>query len=343
MVAARAAALLALALLLGACTGSPAKDYSVMGALEQVPADIGAGEPLIIVSADVGALADRKALELPVPIEDDAAEERWMQELLGGGADSGGPYVPLPPNWHSVMAHEEMQEELGWSWLDVTSFVDAKTIERLGEDWGAFARYTVVTTAGDVTIPPSATTLDGGVARVGTAEQTLEDHSAARRRGAPRFVKVRNHDMVIGSNEWDVRARSDDEVSLADHDGLAAVAEVLDEVDVLTARLAREDLAMANSVAAHDALGVAEHVVDGRLILRIAHHFPDADPDEQLDELRTLWESLHRPGSSSPLGIEVVDSGTDGAVAWLTAHPSDDFDAGTIQGAMRWGFEEHLF
>lgn len=343
MVSTRVAALLALALALGACTGSPAPDYSVMGALEQVPADIGAGEPLIIVSADVGALADRKAVELPVPIEDDAAEERWLQELLGGGADSGGPYVPLPPNWKlAFMAHEEMQEELGWSWLDVTSFVDAKTIQRPAEDLRAFARYTVVTTAGDVTIPPSATTLDSGLAQVGTAEETLQDHSAARPQGGPRFMRVRNHDVAVGLNERDVRAWPDDGVSLADHDGLAAVAEVLDEVDALTARLTREDFALADSVAAHDALGVAEHVVDGRLTLRIAHHFPDADPDEQLDELRTLWESLHRPGDSSPLGIEVVDSGTDGAVAWLTAHPGDDHDTGAIQGAMDGGFDSHL-
>lgn len=103
MVSTRVAALLALARALGACTGSPAPDYSVMGARERVPADIGAGEPLIIVSPDVRTLADRKAVELPVPIEDDAAVERWMQELHGAGADSGGPYVPLPPNWHSVV------------------------------------------------------------------------------------------------------------------------------------------------------------------------------------------------------------------------------------------------
>lgn len=193
-----------------------------------------------------------------------------------------------------------------------------------------------------MTIPRSATTLDSGLAQVGTTEATLEDHSAARPRGAPRFMRVRNHDVAVGLNERDVRAWPDHGVSLADHDGLAAVAEVLDEVDALTARLTREDLALADSVAAHDALGVAEHVVDGRLTLRIAHHFPDADPDEQLDELHALWESLHPPGDSSPLGIEVVDSGTDGAVAWLTAHPGDDYDAGAIQDAMGWGFDPHL-
>lgn len=70
------ATLLGVALALGGCTDSSEEEYSVLGALEQVPADIGPGEPLIIVSADVGALADRKELELPVPIEDDAAVEQ---------------------------------------------------------------------------------------------------------------------------------------------------------------------------------------------------------------------------------------------------------------------------
>lgn len=211
-------------------------DYTVLGALAEVPADWG-DEQLLVSTADLAAVTELLGVE-PPSIGDEDATFAWASAVTGARRE-GETVVAAPPQvvgMQSLASIGEFDAELGWSVADVDAFVEA------GLPPGVM---TVI--AGEV---DSSTFDDADVEDLGDGLVTAgegEDHAAdlagrtaARPLGTPLRMAADDGKLVAtGVTErarWWLDGRQD---TLAEDADVAAAAEALDGVDVVSAVLQR--------------------------------------------------------------------------------------------------------
>lgn len=229
----------AVGLLAAACSGGggdtlgTGEGYSVLGALAELPAEVGEGE-VMVVTADLQAATEAAALERPDTPETLAVRD-WLLPLTGNPAtiEQLPVFVPLgevfnPPY---LGRHEEFVDELGWSVTEVDAFVEASAPPQM---------FAVVT--GDFADDaPSGQPGAEGVVTVGQGEDLatdLEDRTIARPLGGPLHQVRKEQRLAVTRSSGQARAwASGPEETLADHEALAAAAGALDEAGVYSAVL----------------------------------------------------------------------------------------------------------
>lgn len=225
-----------------ACTGGggdldSGDDYSVEGALGELPASVGTDD-LLVQTADVSAATELSGLERPTDLDPEAVSD-WILPLTGVRLSDSPPapvFVPVPAvvNPRELIRIEEFDDELGWSLLDVDSFVEQST---------APETFAVVTgDFEDDQLNPDLAQVSDDIVSAGDGddlEPNVDQSSAARPVGTPLRMS-QDGDRIVASastplvQEW---VAGGDE-TLADDETLASVAAVLDDADVVAAVLA---------------------------------------------------------------------------------------------------------
>lgn len=233
-------ALAAVSALTAACGGdgggglASGEDYSVLGALGELPASMADDGEVRIYTADLTAATEAAELERPTSVEGDALVD-WIGTLEGFGVEPGGGqvFVPMAPvfNVNHLRRHEGFAEELGWSLLDVDSVVEVRSGP------GSFA-----VVAGDFAdSAPAGDERTEGVRSVGSGEDlqvNVDDTSDARPSGVPLHQAREEGRIAVtttpaAAQDW----LAGQEETLADDEPLAAAARALDDADVLSAML----------------------------------------------------------------------------------------------------------
>lgn len=236
-------ALLAPLLLATACTGEPQTEslasgdgYSVLGALSEVP--VGAdGEQIMVTTGDLAEASRLSGLARPDDVADRDAVNDWIGPLLGSsGADRMHAPVMVPLgsllSQHAIADMAGVDEELGWSLLDVDAFVEVTA---------APDNFAVVLGEGiapDEDLPE----VTDGVVTAGEGEDHEADVGAvtpARPIGAPLRMAQSGTALAVSPTTSLVQAWASGGESLADDEALAAVAAAFDEVGVVSAVLAK--------------------------------------------------------------------------------------------------------
>lgn len=236
-------ALLAPLLLATACTGDPQTEslasgdgYSVLGALSEVP--VGAdGEQIMVTTGDLAEASRLSGLARPDDVADRDAVNDWIGPLLGSsGADRMHAPVMVPLgsllSQHAIADMAGVDEELGWSLLDVDAFVEVTA---------APDNFAVVLGEGiapDEDLPE----VTDGVVTAGEGEDHEADVGAvtpARPIGAPLRMAQSGTALAVSPTTSLVQAWASGGESLADDEALAAVAAAFDEVGVVSAVLAK--------------------------------------------------------------------------------------------------------
>ncbi len=313
-----ASGLLAVGSLVAGCSNGPdpldsGDAYSVYDALGELPSSVGE-EDGPVFTGDLARAGEIAGLEPPSELDDEAASD-WFLGLNGRsvGDDPARAFVPMPPTLTGA-SPTEMEEQVGWSVVDVDSFV---------------ATHDFLVASGEF----DDDTLDEGLAEVeGDIVTDVEgkDHeehpdqpTAFDYDGAPtRFA----HDdgRIAASSETDaVRGWLDDEESLADDDAYADVARALDDEEAYAAVL----LPMTGSEESYDLVGIGWSEDDDAPLVSTAFHFESEDAArDSVDELRERFDL-------EPVGdhLEVEDADTKGSSVVVTTRPEE----GSIDILMR--------
>lgn len=203
-------------------------DYSVAGALAEIPAEV-AVDQVHVVTSDVAAATVAGGLERPT---DAQGLPQWVQILAGRPTD-GKPspvFVPWASALHIDRAaqFDEIRTELGWSVLEVDAFVELTA-----------PPSNLLVVAGDVTVNSELPEVTEGVVTAGAGDELsidLEDRTPARPLGVP--VRMAQQDGRIVATPVTEHAEawlSGPDETLADHALLAPIADVLDDADVYSA------------------------------------------------------------------------------------------------------------
>lgn len=238
-------------------------DYSVAGALAELPASLDNGD-VEIMTSDLNAASETAGLERPDDAGDVDALIDWVNPLTGGPVGDQGDQVAYVPVAHvfnlprGVQGMGEFHDELGWSLVDADSFVEYSLPP---------ARFSVVSGPyDDETLSDDLIELDGGILTNNEGEdgeQDLEGRSAVDDLGRPVRL-ARDGDRIASSlqtptvEEW---IDGPDE-TLADDEDLVAVADILDEADVFSAYLVRRESGFSSSVLIRDLAQDRDEVVD---------------------------------------------------------------------------------
>jgi hypothetical protein len=217
-----------------------ASDYSVAGALAELPGQLGR-EDLQIVTGDLEQATEAAGLERPTDLTDADAMARWLgplqAQLIHSDAtdDDVAAFVPFPEVFGLPRDVEELDAVLGWSVLDAAWFVEHNAPP---------TRFSIVTGAfDDDTLAEDLIPTGDDVVSTGEGddlETALDGRSAVDNLGRP--VRLAYDDGRIASSlttplvrEW--LDGADD--TLADDPELRAVAEALDDGGVYAALLLR--------------------------------------------------------------------------------------------------------
>jgi hypothetical protein len=225
------------AMTVGACGGEAdrlgtGENYSVRGALAELPASVDDGE-MTIFSADLEAATRLSGLERPRSLDDGLLE--WVGQLTGGSTD-GAPapvFIPLAEvfNPAQLAEHDEFEAELGWSLLDSNAFVEEVSSPR------TFA--VVEGDFGQDPVNPELLSVADGVVSAGEGEDLAVDaerRTVARPLGAPLRLAQQGSRIAAGTSTDEVAEwGAGPEETLADDEALASVAAALDEADVVSA------------------------------------------------------------------------------------------------------------
>lgn len=286
-------------------------DYSVSGALTELPASLDSGG-FRISTADLNAASDAAGVERPDDPDDVDAVAQWLMPMTGGAVDDPSDqvaYVPLetttgvfvPRNLHGM---KEFREELGWSFADADSYVDySMPPTQLSVISGSFD---------DETLNADLIELEGGV----VTNSDDEDEAQSREDGRMdvdsfgRPVRMaQDGDRIVSSpqtpsvEEW----VAGPEETLADDEDLLAVAEALDDAEVFSAYLSRPEAGFSSAP-----------------LLRELTEERDVDMDEPSEQLPDeQLESLPpSPFDTVGIGWGVDDEGAVITIAYQ--HGSDD-------------------
>lgn len=288
----------------GACSGGSSNEwgageaFSITGALEQLPMIDGDG-PISFQTGDLVATTEAAGLERPTSLagEDLAG---WLGPLTGLPRPEGGyapSFVPIANlfNHTQIRGHEEFAEELGWSLVDVGAFVEfyepPRTFAVLAGDFD------------DVSPEPDDVDVDTGVYTFGEGEDftfNAATATVARPTGAPLHQGARGDLLAVAPmkpalEQW---VPGTETGTMADRQDLAAVAQILDEAEALSAILLT-DVELAGLTPA--TIGIGWAVADDAAVLTYAHHFASAEAAEAGADLLT-----ERFSSGETMGGEAV-------------------------------------
>lgn len=223
-----------------ACTGSgdtdSGDDYSVEGALAELPASVGSDAPLI-QTADLDAATELSGLERPTDLDPETVSD-WISPLVGVRMPDSPPapvFVPVPAvvNPRELIRIDEFDEELGWSLLDVDTFVEQSTPPET---------FAVVTGAFDSDqLNPDLAPASDAVVSAGEGddlEPDLDETLAARPLGVPlRMAQDEGRIAASPSTPFVEDWTAGPDETLADNESLASVAAALDDADAVAAVL----------------------------------------------------------------------------------------------------------
>ena len=224
-------------------------DYSVLGALSEIPAagvDSGASGVLMIQTGDLEEATELEGGTRPTGF-DTSALGQWLGPLTGvpGSGEQPKVFVPVAESLglQRLAQIEEFDSELGWSILDVDAFLEVSTPPH---------RFSVVT--GDIDgLSPDLMEVSDAVVKAGTGDEfefNAGETSAARPLGAPLFLSQRESTVALGATLAPVEQWvSGGSKTLADDSGLAGVAGALDGEDVVSAILLKTDATWSDQVA----------------------------------------------------------------------------------------------
>ena len=287
--------------------------FSVYDALGELPSSV-EEEDGPIFTGDLARAGEIAGLEPPSDPDDEAAGD-WVLGLNGRsvGDDPAQVFVPMPPTLTGG-SPTEMQEQVGWSVVDVDSFVATNDFLVASGEFD------------DDTLSEHLAEVDGEI----VTDIEGEDHeehpdqpTAFDYEGAPtRFA----HDdgRIAAASETDaVRGWLDDEESLADDDAYADVAQALDDEEPYAAVV----LPMTGDEESYDLVGIGWSEDDDAPLVTAAFHF-DSD-DAARDSVGALRERF----DLEPVGdhLEVEDADTKGSSVVVTTRPEE----GAIDVLMR--------
>lgn len=266
------------------------EDYSVLGALAEVPADAGT-DSMTITTGDLVSATEAADLDRPDNIDDTEAVIDWIGPLLGiaPGGEAAAVYVPMGPTLSqpiTTLRLAESEDETGWSLLDVDAFVEVVD---------GSSRYLVM--QGDF--------------EAGTEYSGFDRASGAYRDGK---VAVATEPKQVSA--WE----AEEGETLADHEALSSVAGALDEAGALSAFLApgraageAADPAVTPPPFAFAGIGWTQ---EGIVLI---YHFPSAeDAEESVEVFRTQF-------AETPVRerLRLTDAQSDGPVAMLSVMPAE--------------------
>lgn len=326
--------------------------YSVLGALAELPP--AEDDSFVVQTADLTAATELAGLERPEE-PDAAAVAGWMNPLTGLAIsveeDEWAPLFAPPPVVtfsQGPQQVEEFDELAGWSLVDVDSYVEYSTQPNA---------FTVLSGEFDEATLKHLPEAAEGVRTVGEGEDLRIDPtagSAVSTIGQPvRMAAEDGRLAVSGHTPLVERWLGDPEETLADHEGLAALAEALDEADVVSAMLSvggasslREGHPLTESRApdaetvldqlearldylpdqAFDAVGVGWTARDGEPVIVVAYHFGDeAAAEASVEPLEAVFTEGESLQTGRPLAelFEVEQIAADGPVVVATLHAAD--------------------
>lgn len=330
------------ALAAAGCTGEddsetdsrPGDDYSVAALLAEVPAAAG-DDTLMVRTADLVAAGELAGVERPDTLDADAVLA-WLGPLMGASVDdSPSPtvvHVPLAdtfrPNY--LREVEEYDAELGWSVLDVDVFVEQ-----------AAAPNTFLMAAGDLdeeSLADNLTEVGDDIVSAGDGEDMstdLEGRTVARPLGQPLRMALEGDRLAASPHtpyieDW----LAGPEESLADDEGLLAVAEALDAVDVVSAVLTPGGSGGSGLSEPFDAVGIGWGVEDGAALVSVAYHFASEESAASAaDELAELFAEGTSLSTGAPLSdlVTFQDAGVDGPVTTVSLTMAADTPPGVVE------------
>lgn len=327
-------AVLGASVLTGCSDDEPAlaNNWSVAAAVKQVPAST-AESRLWLVTADVTA-----ALEAGDIKRGGADDMDWLVALSGfDEQQSPAVFVPTGSGYGLDYAAngglDEVEEMVGWSFLDVDSFVESGLPPRtLTISAGDFDEDTL---SGDL-----VEVADGVVSTSDAADGTtdLANTNALSRIGAPVRLSEQDGLIAMSTSTELVQEWRDGEASLGSEDRVAALAEALDDQDVYAAVLSDpasaegvslgranpEQLEMLNKDApqqSFDAVGIGWSVDDGEPLVHVAYHFANArEAGQGAEALEGMWRDGISVRDMRPYAerFEVDEVDHDGPVVTIT-------------------------
>lgn len=362
------AAVLALTLAATACSGDDDDDdpgrsgpstafdeeFSVLGALAEVPDDAVGDGQLVVQAADLRAASDLAGIDMPT----DGSREGTSEWLTGLTANAKAPvFVPLGDLFNTQAASpDEFAEVAGWSVLDVNSFVEY-----------AVPPKSFMVVSGDFdadTLADDLVDVDDGIVSDLEGEDLaldIERATALNRLGTPTRLAQQGHRIAVSTSTPAVQEWLDGDASLADQESFAAVAAALDDEDVVSAVLAQptsgdpagtvlgdnvtpeqlkalqEQLEGELPKDPFDAVGIGWGVDDGRSEVHVAYHFASSSAAEAGAD---VLEDAYRDGTSLQARIpwsdrmSVEDVETEGSVVTVTVTPTDAGSVNDLYNAL---------
>lgn len=310
-------------------------DYSVMGALRQLPLPEGPGQQMI-TTGDISTASELAGLETPdAPGSEEALH--WLRDLSGmqsADGTAGDVFIPFPDRLISGGASpQRMHELIGWSVIDATAFVALPTPP------GDF--IAVSGSFDQDTLHEGLTEVEDGIVtdkQGNDDDMDLGDDSTLDVTGKPTRLAHRDGIIAMSGSTPLVRAWLDDRPSVADQESFAAVARALDDHDVYSAVLAPPfpagDVAISGGPMEDalpeqpfDVVGVGWAMDDAGAMTSSVYHFDsDEDAERAVDPLRELHETGTSLTGGRPFSdyFSVEDVVADGDVVVVTARPAPD-------------------
>lgn len=322
--------------------GGLSDGYTVLGSLAELP--LASDETIIVQTADLQAATELAGLERASSLEPEELAP-WINPLTGVpvNGQSAPVFVPPASGLGQVQQAAEFHDLLGWSILDVDSYVEYNN-----------APYLNLVVTGEFTpdtLSPDLLDLPGGVRSFGEGDDLSvnpQNSSAVSRIGNPiRLGQLDGRIMLSHTTAAVSGWLQGGGPSMADHAGLAAVATAVDEAGAVSAMLTSttfsstdlptivpvqpgedfdfdEVLALAESLPSFpfDAVGIGWSASDqGEAVITVAYHFGSpsaaASSESALEDVWTQGRTLRelRPFSD---WYEVEQVTSDGPVASVT-------------------------
>lgn len=216
------------AMVLSGCSGGD-DDFSVVGSIERLP-DVYDGGPVMITLGDLDAAAEILELDRDAMAE----EQRSITFLLSASFEDGNEaaFVPVPGNMVDSL---EAAEELGWGYADIGLYAEVVSL-----DGPPTYTISVAPREGAELGLEQMTEVGDGIYTLGEGDDghsVIGEATALRQIGAPLRGAEQDGYTYVSNYTPPIEQVLDDGDSLADHSGLAGVAERLDEYDVYSAAL----------------------------------------------------------------------------------------------------------
>jgi hypothetical protein len=329
-------------LALTSCSGDDggddaSEDFSVEAGLAQLPESL-LDDGWLITAGDIDRASELAGERKPSAASNDAeAVADWSLGITGIRDEDGvkpivGALLPEASNYASINQIDEIRDEVGWTLLDVSTFIELSLPP---------SRFTVMTGEFDRDeIDAAVDSNDDDVWSIGEDdfEVDLDDRSAARPLGEALRLAERDGRLAVSKStppieQW---VEGDDD-TLADDEDISAVAAALDDQDVYAAMIVdgstmslaganlnpeQIDAAMETALQVFEVLGVGLTVVDDQAVAVFVYQHDDEDAAaENADRLEQLLEDgtslVSRDPLSSYFGHTEVE--VDGTTVTLTA------------------------